>query len=824
MKNTYEKHNDMQGKYYLILICLLASINSMAQREKKIEHLLTIDTANVTLRDARAQKHLYTEKNQESGDTIVRKRFYADGIAERDDYYYRYYYGNPQKYSRISFDDKTKKYILYPAYEGLVPTKAHFVFNSKLSTGWVNRLPKRQNEYGQSVSPDDIFSWGEPVNASYDPYDIFRSPFGAFNSLDYSVPLCKKTALFVLRYANTTNKGIVPEASSGTNNFRLNFVNLPFPWFFNEAGIKANYLETRNNLTENGSNYARLFYNIAATPPDFDNSRGGYNGGKAYTNTDGSEHRYANSVDNPYRYIDNSLDEEKLRKASASFSLEKKSKGNDSWYWGGGYDYSRKNIRSGIMPYEPTMIENANGREETFKALNSALQYNYSSVHWFDKWNKRLNYTLSATYNLNAINYNADYTHTDSLSLNRITNDLGVSLNGNFDENFLYKFWLNANHSNTLNKEKVYFNNGLNVAVRVEQLFRRYDWWDYPLSDFISNMKLRYSLSQTQSEAPLYYSQPHYGSTRVDAGDFRNYQEQYPLYQASSLNTEKTLRNEVGIDLGLFYNRYNLVVNYFWDKTTDGTLPVYQNNRFELINAVDWNKEGWEITFNYGGSRYWRRNGIDWEVEVNFTSYKTMVKRLLVNDDRIPLAGFSDVSVSVLEGQPYGMIYGQKKDGTTGVIGNPTPDFALNVNPTLRWKEWQLSCSAGYVHGGDCWNGTRNTMNYLGVSEQSAQNRTAQTPSGSPYYPDGITGIAEEAVENASTVRFHTIALSYDFSNKVEIPELILSLGINNLIVWSAYSGVDAARPLFGYTAAQGLDYFNMPGATNVTFAVAMKF
>jgi hypothetical protein len=182
------------------------------------------------------------------------------------------------------------------------------------------------------------------------------------------------------------------------------------------------------------------------------------------------------------------------------------------------------------------------------------------------------------------------------------------------------------------------------------------------------------------------------------------------------------------------------------------------------------------------------------------------------------------VSISVLESQPYGVIYGTKTDGTTGVIGNPTPDFTLNFNSGLGWKAWSFKFSLGYVKGGDCWNGTLNTLNYLGVSEQSAKNRTAQTPFNSPYFSKGITGIAEEAIEDASTLRFHNISLSYDFSERVEIPQLILSLGVNNLIVWSAYSGVDAARPLFGYAAAQGLDYFNMPGVTNISLSLMMKF
>jgi len=802
-------------KNCLLVICLLISLGLYAQRGKKREYLIFMDTVNVILCDARVQKYPYIEKNpQYYSDTIVKRRFFADGSSDERSYYYG---SNPFMYNRISFDEKTNSYTLYPAYEGFVPQKAHFTFNSNLTTGWVNRLPKRQNEYRQNLFPNDIFSWSEPINTTYDPYTILRPSFGTYNSLTYYMPLFK-VALLDLRYTNTTNKGIIPIASSITNDFRLGISDIPVSWLGKaKVGLKSIYSETYNKLAENGSNHARLFYNIVTTPPDFDNSRGGYSGGKAYTNVDSSEHRYSISVDNPYRYIDNSLDEETLRRISTIFSLT-----NESWNWCVGYDYDRQHIRSGIMPYVQNMIDNFNGRKEALKVLHSKLQYKNK---FFDKkpyyelnqWQKILYSTLYVNYNFNAVNYNADYTHVDNLSLNRVTNDLGVSWqNERSEHNVHYNFWLNANNSNTLSKPKISLSEGLNVAFRLDKLLEDIFW------DFNPRLKLYYSLSHTQNEAPLYYAQPHYASTLLNVEDFRDYREQYPLYRLSGLNTETTFHNEIGIDFSCFWhpNLGSFRVNYFWNNTKRGILPVYQNNRFEVCNAVEWNKEGWEITYGHSGCTY----NFNWNVDANFTSYITLVKRLLVNDDRILLAGFSDVSISVLEGQPYGVIYGQKIDGSMGVIGNPTPDFVLNLNLGLGWKEWSFTCSTGYVRGGDCWNGTLNTMNYLGVSEQSAKDRTAQTPFDSPYYSKGMTGIAEEAIEDASTVRIHNISLSYDLSRYVEIPQLKLSLGVNNLILWSAYSGVDAARPLFGYAVAKGLDYFNMPGVTNATFAITMKF
>jgi len=805
-------------KIGLIVIFLLISLNSWAQRWKKIEQLREVDTVNVTVRDARTNKYPYIERIPSSygGDTIVKKRFFADDSPSTpDDFLYGYYdRKNIYKYNRILFNEKTNRYILYPAYEGFVPKKAHFTFSSKLSAGWVNRLPKRQNEYGQNLLPDNDFSWGVPISTGFDPYSLFQTSFGAINSLEYYTSI--KAVSLDFRYSNATNSGIVPQSSSVTNDFKMEAGNIPLSRQGNTTmKIKANYLETCNKLTENGSNYACLFYDIATTPPDFDNSRGGYSGGKAYTNADGSEHRFTNSVDNPYRYIDNSLDKDVRRKASIGFSLAGK-----SWDWLVGYEHNTQNIQSGVMPYAQNMMNNANGREETVNTLNSNLQYKWKffddkPYYQHNPWQRLLSSTLQANYNFNSVAYTADYTDAAHLSLNRISNDLGVSwYNENAqDFGFYYRFWVNVNNSNTLNKPKVFLSDGFSFAFRFDDL----SWW-YGLM-----LKLRYSLSHTQTEAPLFYTQPYYATTLTNAEDFRDYREQYPLYRSSGLNTEKTLRNEAGIDFGDFgYHGWgSFTVNYFWNKTKRGIIPVFQNNRFELCNAVDWNKDGWEIVYKNRGRIYpdW-----SWNVDINFTSYKTLVKRLLTATETVPLAGFSDVSVSVLEGQPYGVIYGRQTDGTMGVIGNPTPDYTFNFNWGLSWKEWRLNCSLGYVKGGDCWNGTRNTMNYTGVSEQSAENRTARTPFDSPYYSKGVAGIAQEAIESASTVRFHTIGISYDFSKRVEIPQLTLSLGVNNLILWSAYSGVDASRPLFGYAAAQGLDYFNMPGATNFTLALTMKF
>ncbi len=811
----------------ILACCVLLSLNLWAQREKKMEHLLNLDTTQVVIS---SKKVPYIEKviARYGSDTIIRKRFFVEDEAKDSYYDYYGYYSNyyPFQYNSISFDKKKNKYILLPAYEGFIPKKAHFAFKSNLSAGWVNRLPERQSEFGQNTVPDEQFSWGAPIDKSYNPYDFFQTSLGATNVLDYYT-LLSKTALLNVHYSNTMNRGIVPEATSMTNDFMVKISNMRLKkWMpYTKLGLQAKYLITQNELTENGNNYSRLFYDIATTPPNFDNTQGNNSGGKAFTNPDGSEHRYTNSVDNPYRYIDNSLDEETHQNASAAFSLK-----NKSWDWKIGYDYNQQKIQSGIMPYAMGMTENVNGRDEKLGVFNSKLQYKVKFEPDFYSWRwdwaeSLLRSELLINYNLNSTTYDAQYTQAGNVSSDRITNDLSLQYSNRSSSRnqfFFYNLWVNANTSNTLNDKKVFFSEGLGVALRIDRHFLRDRldlYWDFPYGLYI---KPRYTLSRVHNESPLYYTQPHYGSTRISTEDFRNYQEQYPLFQNSNLIPEATTRNEVGLDIGDYRSRWgSFEVNYFWNRTTDGILPVYQNNRFELTNVIDWNKEGYEITYNISGGRYRR---ISWSANANFTSYKTMVKNLLTDNDHIALAGFSDVSVSVLKGEQYGVIYGQKTDGTMGVIGDPTPDYTLNFNLTLNWRNWGFICTMGYAHGGDCWNGTQNTMNYLGVSKQSAANRTAQTPADSPYYAEGTTGIAQNAIEDASTLRLHNISLSYDFSKRVEIPELKLSLGLNNLILWSAYSGVDPARPLFGYAAAQGLDYFNMPSTTNVTLALTMKF
>ncbi|MDR1678286.1 MAG: hypothetical protein LBR81_00715 [Prevotellaceae bacterium] len=800
-------------KNILIACGLLLSLNLWAQREKKLEHLLNLDTAQVVIQDADKNKIPYQEKFFPNyGDTLVTGSLFM----ENDGSY------SPQ-YNNIRFDEKTNSFILSPAYRGFVRKKAHFEFNSNVSLGWVNRLPERQSDFGQNATPDNPFSWGAPIDKSYNPYNFFQASLGATNSLTYSNYI-GKNAMLNLRYTNSSNRGVVPEASSMSNDFFAEINNIR-PKFLprTRLGLKVNYLFSENNLTENGNNYSRLFYDIATTPPDFKNS-------KSFTNLNGTEQRYTGSVDNPYRYVNNSLDEESRRKASIVFSLK-----NKKWDWTVGYDYNRQHIHSGIAPYADAMTENITGREETIGIFNSKLQYTHEFFPSFKSgwWKKLLRSTLTLNYNLSSTNYDADYTQTDDISEQRITNDLGVRLYNNNNNNgclFFYNFWANTSTSNTLNDKKVFFNEGLILRFQFNHnsFYNAFDWDNFPYG---LEIRPRYSLSRTHNESPLYYSQPHYASTLTRAEDFRSYQEQFPLFQNPNLALESTTRQELGLDInsrdinsrggrwGIFE------VNYFWDKTTGGILPVYQNNRFELTNAVDWNKEGLEITYKING-RMWRFLGdrIYYSINANFTSYKTMVNQLLLNTDHLALAGFSDVSISVLEGERYGVIYGQKADGTQGVIGDPTPDYELNLNLDLNWRKWSLKASMGYVHGGDVWNGTLTTMNYLGVSAASAANRTAQNPADSPYYSAGISGIAENAIEDASTLRLHNISLSYDFSKQVDIPELTLSLGLNNLILWSAYSGIDPARPLFGYAAAQGLDYFNMPGTTNVSLALSMKF
>jgi len=181
----------------------------------------------------------------------------------------------------------------------------------------------------------------------------------------------------------------------------------------------------------------------------------------------------------------------------------------------------------------------------------------------------------------------------------------------------------------------------------------------------------------------------------------------------------------------------------------------------------------------------------------------------------------------------------------------------MSLSPQLTWKNFTFAMAMEYSHGGDRWNGTKAYLDYAGMSKETAEQRDIRgfifdgvmqdgTPNSKAvdfYNPTanlnenrwrryGAEGVGEAYIEDASYFRLTEVALSYNLGNAIRqirrtssvIKKLDVGVRLNNLLLITAYKGVDPESNLYNYTTGKGLDLFNVPSSRTFNFYVNINF
>jgi hypothetical protein len=385
-------------------------------------------------------------------------------------------------------------------------------------------------------------------------------------------------------------------------------------------------------------------------------------------------------------------------------------------------------------------------------------------------------------------------------------------------------------------------------------------------SSFIPYGRLYASYAQSVNEAPLLYSKWHFNSTNQSIADYLQYMESQELAFVKGLRPEHHHKWEYGAAFNLFDYRIGIEVVYSNKLTQHAIIPLFIQDAFKLSNQAHIQNKAYDVSLQYQTG-----NGpLYWSSKITFSRFTPVVKKLYGQEQQIPIAGFKEVSSNLVEGQPYGIIYGNsylRNDegkvviGANGFplvdhelkpIGNPNPDWIAGMENTLRWKYWDLAFVIDIRKGGDVWNGTANALDYFGMSKRSGQARETRNYifrgvredggintlpvdfsnpvnglSGNRWIPYGMSGVAEEAIEDGSWIRLNELRFSYRLDKILStlLPQsgITLSLIGKNLLLLTRYSGVDPANTLFGYGAGAGLDFFNMPATRSYGMSLKIK-
>lgn len=631
----------------------------------------------------------------------------------------------------------------------------------------------------------------------------------------------------------------------------------------NQLGWNAfvNY-QTKKDYQPNINGFQNnVLFNLWSTPPSFSNSQGA-------VLSDNSQRSFNSQFNNPEWLLNfnrNSINDD-LFVASIQNDL----KVNDEINFDSRFTYKYNDqlqqfgLVNGTAGFNNGFSSNKNIKNHY---LNSMINFHYKKYKDGNETNiksvvdytyESLDFSLlqSSGFNpftfINALN-NVENEQSISRSKLKLLNQFKYEV----EDQLEFQFTNNSYFSSIQNNK--WFLPSLDIKLDFTSLF----YID------LEKLSLTSSVSFDVNDLPLYYNNLSHNSLLISPQESLSYTTNNDLFINSSLALEEKRNYEINASLGLYLfdgiTEFNFT--YYNSKTKGSIFPTIENGAFELNNVADIRNSGFEFSID---SRIRIADEFYYTPKVSFSTYNTKVLSLLNGEERIPIAGFSTVSKNLVVDQPAGVIIGSAyarnsqnqiiigNDGfplvssTLQIIGNPIPDYNLGFSNHFKWKKLELNFVLEIQKGGDIWNGTQNTLNYLGTSQQSADERAitnfvfngvnqqgntnttqvnfynpANSISENRFVRYGFEGVAEEAIVDASFVNIKSIDLLYSFFDnyydKNFIRECKLGIYAKNVFTWSKFRGRNPYGSLYGNFSGQELNFFNTPLLSEVGVTLKIK-
>jgi hypothetical protein len=335
----------------------------------------------------------------------------------------------------------------------------------------------------------------------------------------------------------------------------------------------------------------------------------------------------------------------------------------------------------------------------------------------------------------------------------------------------------------------------------------------------------------------------------------------------ASLRPELLREIEFGFDSKFFDNRISLNASYFKRFTSDliTSTPIANStgylNTFTNIGELEGN--GIEIDLDVHAIKN-DKNGFNWELGANFFKGEMIVTDL-GDLEKVTVAGFTNLGNQAIEGEQLGVMVGSriKRDAnnnyvvnSTGsyeieagpfIIGNPNPDFTLNTNSTMSYKNFNFSFLISYVSGGDIYSGTSSALLARGLTSETANRvNTFVLPgvkadgskndiqiNNSDYYFTNIGfGPDELSIFDGSVIRLNEVSLGYTLPSKLieKTPFGSISFNVAGYnLYYNAFNtpkGVNFDPNVIGTGVGngRGFDFLNGPSGKRYGFSIKATF
>jgi TonB-linked SusC/RagA family outer membrane protein len=398
-------------------------------------------------------------------------------------------------------------------------------------------------------------------------------------------------------------------------------------------------------------------------------------------------------------------------------------------------------------------------------------------------------------------------------------------------------------------------------------------WLDYG--------KFRISSAKVGNDAPAYSLSTRYVTGTLAKGSNNGVQQfggpaiSFPFRGVTSftasqqlgnpeLRPESTIEDEVGLELRFFGGRAHADASMYRKSSYDQIFSVPSSSVTGYTNIVrnagDLRNNGLELTV---GGRPLQIGQFSWDANVNWAKNKSKVLSLAPGVSSISLAGYSWPQIRIMEGQPYGVIwgYGWKRNcvandpcyknvpnGTMLIsddgypiksdelrnLGTVMPDWTGSVSSELHFGNVGLSGLVDIRHGGhilnfetqyEVSNGrsifTEDRYTWTvqpGVNVNTGQPNSVRVFKDQSYYPL-IYGQDrhESQIEPAGYTKLREISLSYRMTDRlarrIGLDGATVYVTGRNLGVWSKFSLGDPEGDVYGGQNAGGQYFrqFNEP-------------
>ena len=394
--------------------------------------------------------------------------------------------------------------------------------------------------------------------------------------------------------------------------------------------------------------------------------------------------------------------------------------------------------------------------------------------------------------------------------------------------------------------------------------------------DKIYNMKLRVGYGAVgNQEIGLYSFLSRLNPVDVVIGDVRTTAFTPANIANPDVRWESSIQTNIGLDLGLFSNRIEIVVDAYRKLSSDmlleSILPATAGSLAPpFVNIGEMVNTGLEFSLN-------TQNTIgvfNWKTSANISFNRNVVTELGDNGFIAGVVQSLPITRTV-EGEPIGQYFGHQVEGIfkdaeevassafqesgtragdikfvdlneDGVIddadrtfiGSPIPDYTVNIINDINYRNWDFSLFFRGVFGNEVYNmlkrdiagtGAWHNQSIIVEDRWTPTNPDGTEPRATGFDPNNNRRVSDRFVEDGSFIRLQNVSLGYTLPsqtlNKINVSRVRLYLSGQNLITFTEYSGYDPEIGSFNQNPlVNGVDNGRFPVARSFTIGANVNF